>query len=108
MTLLKVLADECMKDSARWFGEEKARDIVHHSLSLCGEAGEVGNIVKKIDRGTLWLNDPGTGKKLDMELADVFIYLLNLAAIRGLDLEQAYYEKREINERRFGKKVPIE
>lgn len=39
------------------------------------------------------------------ELADVFIYLLSLANMHGLDLEEAFREKEEINKQREWKRL---
>ena len=41
---------------------------------------------------------------LDLELADVFIYLAGIAEMNGVDLEKAILEKMEINEKRKYKK----
>jgi NTP pyrophosphatase (non-canonical NTP hydrolase) len=77
---------------------------MHHTVSLCGEVGEVANWVKKIDRGDVKLEDALTQHELREEIADVFIYLLNLAGLLNVDLYKAYCEKRAINEKRWGGK----
>lgn len=41
---------------------------------------------------------------LDLELADVFIYLAGIAEMNGVDLEKAILKKMEINEKRKYKK----
>jgi len=41
---------------------------------------------------------------LDLELADVMIYLLGLAEMNGIDLEKAVLKKMDINEKRKYKK----
>ena len=38
---------------------------------------------------------------LDHEIADVFIYLLDICNHYGIDLEQAFREKEEINKKRI-------
>ena len=42
---------------------------------------------------------------LDLELADVFIYLAGIAEMNGINLEDAILRKMEINEKRKYKKV---
>lgn len=99
---LFALAKQCHEDSLRWFPH--THNIPHHTLSMCGEAGEVANIVKKLDRGDLNIGDANTRYKLMMEVTDVFVYLLNISYLLGLDLEKAYMHVRAENEKRFGGK----
>lgn len=70
-------------------------------VSLTGEVGETANIVKKIVRGDFTLKS----KKGDLqgEIADIFIYLLKISYQLGIDLEEAYLQKLEINRRKFKK-----
>ena len=93
-------------DSARWFGDiwgsrTKLQMLVHHTLALAGEAGELANIVKKIDRGSLQLNDAVTRNKLTGELTDVLVYLLNIANLLNIDLSRSYEQVRGQNNKRF-------
>jgi NTP pyrophosphatase (non-canonical NTP hydrolase) len=94
------LAMQCQEDSQRWFPD--ANHVPHHALSLAGEVGELCNIVKKLERGSLDIRDAGVRYDLAMELTDVYIYLLNLAGLLKVDLEKAYMYKRSENEKRFG------
>lgn len=101
MTLLEM-SKQCMEDSERWFGDSyTVKSIPHHALSMCGEAGEFANVVKKIERGSLQLGDANTRLKLAMELTDTFVYMLNLAGLLGIDLEKSYHYVRGENEARF-------
>jgi len=101
------LSIQCLDDGNRWFGDlpgvggKDFASLRHHSLSLCGEAGEFANIIKKIDRGSLNINDAMTRYNLSMELADVFTYMCNIAGILGIDLENLYNVKRKVNDQRF-------
>lgn len=109
--LLIVLARQCVEDSRRWFPDvapgpddtprQTIMQIVHHTVAMFGEVGEFANIVKKIERGSLDLNDGEVQFNLRDELADVLIYLLNLAGMLKIDLLYAYNDKRERNEVRF-------
>lgn len=113
--LLNQLRDQCVRDSKRWFPtaipidspelEDQTKALMHHTLSLCGEAGEVANIVKKIDRGSLELATEVVQHDLREELTDAFIYLLNIAGILNIDLLAQYMAKRNKNIARFEKKV---
>jgi NTP pyrophosphatase (non-canonical NTP hydrolase) len=94
------LATQCIADSRRWF-PEVADDLAHHVLSLCGEAGELANMVKKLQRGSLDFHDAKVRFDIVMEVTDVYIYLLNIAGLLNVDLEKAYEVKRGKNESRF-------
>jgi NTP pyrophosphatase (non-canonical NTP hydrolase) len=74
---------------------------MHHSLALCGEAGEIANIVKKIDRGSLNIGDEIVLHDLEGETADVLIYLLNIFGLLQVDPLKAYVAKRTFNDKRF-------
>jgi NTP pyrophosphatase (non-canonical NTP hydrolase) len=104
---LEEIAVQARQNSERWFpivhddGKALVPLAAHYALGLAGETGEVCNVVKK------WLrkaeDDPAVlGVDLELELADVFIYLLLLADEVGVDLEKAYERKRDINEARWG------
>jgi NTP pyrophosphatase (non-canonical NTP hydrolase) len=70
-------------------------------IALCGEAGELANIVKKVARGTAKLVDQ-TGN-IRSECADVLIYLLKLSDHLSIDLEEAFLDKLEQNRMDFKK-----
>ncbi len=73
--------------------------------ALAGEVGEAANLVKKVVRsvvyghGDLRLED--VRREVEEEITDVFIYVLTIAGLLGMDLEKAYFEKLEKNEKRF-------
>jgi NTP pyrophosphatase (non-canonical NTP hydrolase) len=105
---LALLAQQCGEDSAKWF--PAAGNLGHIALALCGEAGEIANLVKKIDRGDF--NEamakagglpPHLRYELAMEIADVFTYILCLADLLKIDLQRTYEAKRAENIIRFGK-----
>jgi NTP pyrophosphatase (non-canonical NTP hydrolase) len=54
------------------------------ALALCGEAGELANLVKKQWRGD---TDPAFKTKLADELGDVYAYLRLNAIAHGMDLD---------------------
>ncbi len=61
--------------------EEKVRFM---ALALCGEAGELANLIKKDWRGDAGV--PGRRAKIIEELADVGNYAFMLAEALGVDL----------------------
>jgi NTP pyrophosphatase (non-canonical NTP hydrolase) len=102
---ISELATKMRRDSEYWFpglhsGETSAVPLfMHYSLGLIGEAGEVANVVKKMNR------DGQTDAKvmdLAFELADVLIYTLLLADEMGIDITEAYDGKRRRNVARWG------
>ncbi|MBX9704452.1 MAG: hypothetical protein K2X39_09900 [Silvanigrellaceae bacterium] len=66
-------------------------------LELCGEAGELANLEKK-----MWRNPSHSFSKdeLGSEAADVFIALFNYCNSRKIDIEQAVAKKLGIIEER--------
>lgn len=57
------------------------------ALSLCGEAGELANLVKKQWRGDV---DPNFVDKLKDELGDVYAYLRLNALAHNLNLDEIF------------------
>jgi 8-oxo-dGTP diphosphatase len=47
-----------------------------------------------------WREEPKDKAELASELADVALYLLQLASVSGIDLEQAILEKLKVNQSR--------
>lgn len=99
---LNDLVRQCRDDSARWFPHPTSGQLVHYSLALAGEVGEFCNIVKKVDRGSLDINDATVRFQLRSELTDILIYVASLAAVLNVDLTKQYQYVRANNEKRFG------
>ncbi|WP_192036641.1 MazG nucleotide pyrophosphohydrolase domain-containing protein [Halomonas sp. YLGW01] len=75
-------------------------------IGLIGEIGEFSNAIKKIniklDRPNEYeLDIHATKGQLGEELADTLIYIIRLAAILEVDLEQQLTEKMTRNEHRY-------
>lgn len=71
---------------------------------LAEEVGELISAVRKNNRG----GSVGSGSdvgQVDLELADVFIYLCSLANMHGVNLEDAFRAKEEINRKRTWKRL---
>ncbi len=100
MTLGEI-AMQCVDDSQDWF-PGRAADMGYLTIALAGEVGEFCNLIKKGMRGTFEIDDPQYVGKLAFELTDSFIYLMNIAGQMGIDMNQMYQMKREMNHDRFG------
>ena len=61
------------------------------ALAICGEAGELANLVKKI-----WRGDEVDSEEIRDEIADIRIYLEHLARHLKLDLDAACERKLEV------------
>jgi NTP pyrophosphatase (non-canonical NTP hydrolase) len=108
---LEHLISVCHEDSRRWF--PGAQDLPTMVLAMCGEAGEVANLVKKIVRGSLTVEeamDVDTmadfeKDTLQEEVVDVLIYLCNIMGLlefKDVNWGEIFHDKRAFNEQRFG------
>ena len=81
--------------SKGWYGADSPKPQTPRNLaaSLVIEAAEVLEHFQ-------WREAPGDQAALASELADVALYLLQLASISGIDLEQAILDKLEQNRTR--------
>ena len=96
--------DEHHAGTFRWGRtvDEESPSILEHSLvCLVGEIGEFANILKKINRGDQAYSDAKSA--LTEELADTFIYVIQIANQMGVDLETEFTTKLRMNWERFGK-----
>lgn len=79
----------------RGFKEKNISDIFMLFLEECGEMAKAARKASK-------MKTDGNSEQfhLDYEIADVFIYLLDICNKFGVDLEKAFREKEEINKKR--------
>jgi hypothetical protein len=100
---LRDLIKQHADDDLRWFGDtlEVIQSLPYNTLALCGEAGELANIIKKVERGSLQWNDPRVRFDAAMEAIDIFIYLLKIFYLMDVDPYLLYMKKRAINDTRF-------
>jgi NTP pyrophosphatase (non-canonical NTP hydrolase) len=91
---LKQLTDEMNRFVAAkgWYDEGSAREQKPRNLaiSLVLEASEVLEHFQ-------WSDNDADHAELQDELADVALYLLQLASVSGIDLEEAILEKLKKN-----------
>lgn len=100
---LNFLMQQCTADSQKWF-PGKTQSLAFMALALGGEVGEVQNIVKKVERGTL--NFHSVRDELEEEIIDVLIYLCNLMGLeefKTTDWMAVWYDKRSFNQQRFNR-----
>ena len=72
------------------------KDLERVFILLTEEVGELAHDIR-----LTWKDGPSAQRaKLSSELADVFIYVLDLANLLGIDLEQATRDKLAYNETR--------
>jgi NTP pyrophosphatase (non-canonical NTP hydrolase) len=79
----------------RGFDKENAPEIFMLFLEECGEMAKAARKTQNIK------SDKNSEQfHLNYEIADVFIYLLNICNHFNVDLEKAFREKEEINKER--------
>ena len=75
------------------------------AMALTGEAGELLEIFQWLtpDESLRENLGPENYQAVREEIADIFIYLIRMADLLGIDLEKAFWEKMEKN----GAKYPV-
>ena len=73
------------------------------AMALTGEVGELTEIFQWLTpaESAAVMNDPVSAGQVRDELADVFAYLIRLADVLGVDLEQAFADKMVKNARKY-------
>lgn len=73
------------------------------AMALAGEAGELLALFQWLtpEQSQALTAQPDHAEAVRLELADVFAYLLRLADVTGIDLEEALAEKIELNRHRY-------
>jgi NTP pyrophosphatase (non-canonical NTP hydrolase) len=82
---------------------EKFHTVKNLVLALVGEAGELASVVQwleNVDKNFLESNEK-IREELADELADVFIYLLRIADVAGIDITKAAQDKMHKNSNRY-------
>jgi NTP pyrophosphatase (non-canonical NTP hydrolase) len=81
--------------SKGWYDENSQRPQTPRNLSI-SLALEAAEILEHFQ----WHEDIKDRKELASELADLALYLLQLASVSEIDLEKAIFDKLEINKTR--------
>lgn len=79
--------------------EDNIQELEHLLVCLLGELGEFSNILKKVSRGDVSLEQ--VKHSLDEELVDVFIYLVKIINQFDVDVENGYTAKMSKNKIKF-------
>ena len=81
--------------SKGWYNETSKRPQTPRNLSI-SLALEAAEILEHFQ----WREEVRDNEELASELADVALYLLELASVAGIDLQEAILKKLEINKTR--------
>lgn len=84
----KYLIDKCKE---RGFKNAERASLFAHFLE---EAGELASAARKFEKGKMEKGE------IELEAADVFIFLIHIANHYGINLEDAFRKKEEINHKR--------
>jgi NTP pyrophosphatase (non-canonical NTP hydrolase) len=101
---LAKMSQQAVADGKVWF-PSTSTSPAFTALAMAGEVGELCNIIKKVERGSLKYSDPMVRHDIAMESTDVFTYFLMLAGQMSFDPQKTYDLKRAENIRRFAKEV---
>jgi NTP pyrophosphatase (non-canonical NTP hydrolase) len=86
---------------------EKFHTPKNLSMALAGEAAELMEIFQWLSstESKTVMKNPVKAKAVSHEMADVFYYLLRLADVLGINLEEAFLEKMEHNQAKYPVKL---
>jgi 8-oxo-dGTP diphosphatase len=79
-------------ESKGWYAADSKRPQTPRNLSI-SLAVETAEIMEHFQ----WQENVNDKEELASEIADVTLYLLQLASVTGIDLEQAVLKKLEVN-----------
>ena len=91
---------EQFADERNWQQFHSPKNLV---MALSGEVGELSDIFQWMtqDESKAAARDPQTAHHVREELADVLLYLVRLASVLGVDLNQAAADKLTANARKY-------
>jgi NTP pyrophosphatase (non-canonical NTP hydrolase) len=94
---IKELTEEMNRfvRSKGWYDEDSQRPQAPRNLSI-SLALEAAEILEHFQ----WREDVQDKEEFESELADVALYLLELASVTGIDLEEAILNKLKVNKTR--------
>ena len=83
-----------------WGQFHSVRNLI---LALVGEVGELAEILQWVpdEKVEEFLSNSNNQSRFEEEFADVLIYILRIASIRGIDIEAALNKKLEVNEEKY-------
>ena len=101
---------EALQESLRSFASDRDWEQFHNPknlvMALTAEVGELVELFQWLssDSAASIMSHDESAIRVREEMADVFIYLLRLADVLGVDLEQTLHHKLELNHQKY----PIE
>ena len=106
---LSLKENPTMADFQQYVKEMKAErgfrvEPIYECCLLAEEVGELISAVRKNTKGGS-IGSGSVAGNVKLELADVLIYLCSIANIHGINLEEAFREKEEINKQRTWKRL---
>ena len=99
----KLVDADALAAALEQFAEERNWQQFHSPknlvMALSGEVGELSDIFQWMtqDESKAAARDPQTAHHVREELADVLLYLVRLASVLGVDLNQAAADKLKAN-----------
>lgn len=100
----KITLDE-LKLRLRSFAEQRDWNQFHSPknlvMALTGEVGELSEIFQWLTTQESKSLSKETLAEVSMEISDIFLYLVRLSDVLGVDLISSALEKVEINEKRY-------
>ncbi|MFG2950461.1 nucleotide pyrophosphohydrolase [Streptomyces adustus] len=106
---MRVMTIRDLQDALAGFARERDWEQFHTpknlAMALAGESGELLELFQWLtpEQSAHVMQDPAQASRVHEEMADVLAYLLRLADVLDVDLEQALAEKIETN----GRKYPV-
>jgi NTP pyrophosphatase (non-canonical NTP hydrolase) len=109
--MMEIIKKQLAFDREHGLDEFNSRDkleenLKYHLIAIQGEVGEIANLLKKelrrirMEGGEI---SPGFFDKAREEVADIFMYLIKLSEVLGMDLEKETERKLERNREKFAK-----
>ena len=96
-----------LQDFLQSFADQRNWNQFHNpkniSMALAGESGELLEVFQWLTAEESMKENlgPENMQAAKEEIADVFIYTLRLAAILGIDIEHAFWEKMDKNAKKY-------
>ena len=110
-TAATTLDLEAVRNFQREFAAAREWEQFHTSnnlaMALAGEAGELLEIFQWLtpEQSARVVDTPRGREAVEHELADVLAYVIRLADVLGIDLNQALWAKLRLNEQKYPVKL---
>lgn len=102
-----LVAVDAAAEALRLFAKERNWEQFHSPknlvMALTGEVGELTELFQWLteDQSRRVCDDPAAGSRVEEELADVLLYLVRLADVLGVDLNEAVRRKLKLNAEKY-------